>query len=166
MANVNLIESNDISITKTDDDITLNVKKDSAVSTSSTKAVENQAITNYVDTEISGLETTLTTITEGTATPNSSYVSAVENNQWVKKNGIVQFSFTLTAGGSWGYTTAFLSGLPKPKYNTRFMALNHSRNEALRLELTINGEIQNAYSTNAPSSGNTLEGNITYISIE
>ncbi|MBR4003092.1 MAG: hypothetical protein IKI95_03365 [Clostridia bacterium] len=49
---VNLIPSNDITITQTDNDITLNVRKDSSVSTSSTKPVENQAITNYVDTEI------------------------------------------------------------------------------------------------------------------
>lgn len=46
---VNLIPSNDITITQTDNDITLNVRKDSSVSTSSTKPVENQAITNYVN---------------------------------------------------------------------------------------------------------------------
>lgn len=46
---VNLINSNDITITKTDDDITLNVVKDNSVSTSSTKPIENQAITNYVN---------------------------------------------------------------------------------------------------------------------
>ena len=46
---VNLIDSQDITITQTDNDITLNVQKDSAVSTSSTKPVENQAITNYVN---------------------------------------------------------------------------------------------------------------------
>lgn len=57
MANVNLVESNDISITQSDNDILLNVKKDSAVSTSSTKAVENQAITNYVNDLISFTET-------------------------------------------------------------------------------------------------------------
>lgn len=56
MANVNLIASTDISITQSDSDISLNVNKDSSVSTSSTKVVENQAITNYVDREVSSLE--------------------------------------------------------------------------------------------------------------
>lgn len=54
---VNLIPSNDITITQTGSDITLNVRKDSSVSTSSTKPVENQAITNYVD-EIEEIGTT------------------------------------------------------------------------------------------------------------
>jgi hypothetical protein len=49
---VNLIDSTDITITQTDNDIKLNVQKDSSVSTSSTKPVENQAITNYVNNEI------------------------------------------------------------------------------------------------------------------
>ncbi len=52
---VNLINSQDITITQTDNDIQLNVQKDSSVSTSSTKPVENQAITNYVDGEVDDL---------------------------------------------------------------------------------------------------------------
>lgn len=52
---VNLINSTDITITQTDNDIQLNVQKDSSVSTSSTKPVENQAITNYVDGEVDDL---------------------------------------------------------------------------------------------------------------
>lgn len=46
---VNLIDSTDITITQTGENITLNVEKDNVVSTSSTKPVENKAITNYVD---------------------------------------------------------------------------------------------------------------------
>ena len=49
---VNLIDSQDITITQTDNDIQLNIQKDSSVSTSSTKPVENQAITNYVDDQV------------------------------------------------------------------------------------------------------------------
>lgn len=53
---VNLINSTDITITQTDNDIQLNVEKDSSTSTSSTKPVENQAITNYVNQEVNDLE--------------------------------------------------------------------------------------------------------------
>ena len=52
---VNLIDSADITITQTDNDIQLNVQKDSSTSTSSTKPVENQAITNYVNQEVNSL---------------------------------------------------------------------------------------------------------------
>lgn len=59
---VNLIDSQDITITRNDDDITLNVQKDNSVSSSSTKPVENQAITNYVDGEISDIQGDITNI--------------------------------------------------------------------------------------------------------
>lgn len=54
---VNLIDSQDITITQADNDIQLNVIKDNSISTVSTKAVENQAITNYVDLEINRTST-------------------------------------------------------------------------------------------------------------
>lgn len=52
---VNLIDSNDIEVTQTGSNIQLGFANlDSSVSTSSTNPVENQAITNYVDTEVAG----------------------------------------------------------------------------------------------------------------
>ena len=52
---VNLINSNDITISQNNADIQLNLTKqiptiDSTISTSSTNGIENQAITNYVNT--------------------------------------------------------------------------------------------------------------------
>jgi hypothetical protein len=68
--------------------------------------------------------------------------------------------------GTWGVSTAFLSQLPKPKYNTRFVGINHSTNSIMRFEINTSGEIQNAYSTSAPSNGHTIEGQVTYITVE
>lgn len=50
---VNLIDGNDIKVSQTGSNIQLEFANlDSAVSTSSTNPVQNQAITNYVDTEV------------------------------------------------------------------------------------------------------------------
>jgi hypothetical protein len=79
---VNLIDSQDITITQTDNDIQLNVLKDSSTSTSSTKPVENQAITNYVDTEIATLQQeidALSTSSEWTSLGNTTYYKKVGN---------------------------------------------------------------------------------------
>lgn len=59
---VNLINSNDITISQNNADIQLNLTKqiptiDSTISTSSTNGIENQAITNYVNDENSYSET-------------------------------------------------------------------------------------------------------------
>lgn len=70
---VNLIDSQDITITQTDDDITLNIQKDSAVSTSSTKPVENQAITNYVDDKTSVNAITILLSSDQSANISSGY---------------------------------------------------------------------------------------------
>lgn len=63
---VNLIDSSDIQVTQSGDDIQLELVNsipviDSSVSTSSTNGIENQAITNYVDDKIGTLSSTLTT---------------------------------------------------------------------------------------------------------
>lgn len=50
---VNLIDGNDIKVSQTGSNIQLEFANlDSSVSTSSTNPVQNQAITNYVDTEV------------------------------------------------------------------------------------------------------------------
>lgn len=64
---VNLIDSSDIQVTQSGDDIQLELVNsipviDSSVSTSSTNGVENQAITNYVDGKISNTTGTSQTI--------------------------------------------------------------------------------------------------------
>ena len=99
----------------------------------------------------------------GTATVNSSYISNAENNHYEKYGRVVSYSFTMTTTGGWGPTTQFLSGLPKPQSNTRFMGLNASNQTLMRFEIDTNGNIYNAYSNTTPSSNHTIEGHITYI---
>lgn len=139
---------------------------DSSTSTSSTNPVENQAITNYVDGEIttlSGQITGLSTITEGTGTPNSSYVGAVENNKWTRVGKLVCFSFTLTTNNNLDYTSVLFTGLPRAKNDMRFMGLWTNNNYPLRLAITDTGNLQNAWSSSNPSSGQTVEGCVVYI---
>lgn len=132
------------------------------------KTVVNGACTQ-VDTNenaITALQTAITnmqTITEGTGTPNSSYVGAVENNKWTRIGSVVTFSFTLTTNNTIDYTTTLFSGLPKAKSDMRFMGLWTNNNWPLRLAITDNGEIKNAYSTSNPTSGQTVEACVVYI---
>ena len=102
----------------------------------------------------------------GTATVNNTYISNAENNHYEKYGRVVSYSFTMTVTGSWGVTTQFLSGLPKPQSNTRFMGLNTSNQTIMRFEIDTNGNISNAYSNTTPSSNHTIEGHITYIASE
>ena len=104
-----------------------------------------------------------TTITEGTGTPNSTYVGAVENNKWTRVGQIVCFSFTLTTNNTLDYTTTIFSGLPRAKNNTRFIGLWTNNNYPMRFEITDDGRMQNSWSFANPTSNQTLEGCVTYI---
>ena len=105
-------------------------------------------------------------ITTGYATIDNSYISNAENNHWEKNGKVVSYSFTMTTTGSWSATTQFLSGLPKAQTYTRFMGLNTSNQTIMRFAIDTNGNIFNAYSNTTPSSGNVIEGHITYITSE
>lgn len=99
--------------------------------------------------------TDLSTITTGTGTINTSYVASAEYNHWERVGNIVTYSFTITTTGTWSTTTAFVSGLPKPKATIRFTAINHSYAQPFRAQLNTNGTLQNAYSTTTPASRKT-----------
>lgn len=107
-------------------------------------------------------------ITTGTGTLNSTYVSSAENNHWEKSGKVVSFAFTLTVKGTWGTTTEFITGLPKSVANTRFSGVNSSNANApvMRFIIGTNGVVQNAYSQETPTAGQTIEGQITYITSE
>lgn len=105
-------------------------------------------------------------VSTGTATVNSSYISNAENNHYEKYGRVVSYSFTMTVTGSWSATTQFLSGLPKAQVHTRFMGLNANNQTLMRFAIDTNGNISNAYSNTTPSSGNVIEGHITYITSE
>lgn len=127
-----------------------------------------------VDGIINGVKNNIETIqnsldvTNGSGNANSSYISATENNHWEKTGHVVSYSFTMTAKGTWGNTTQFISGLPKAAANTRFSGTNTSSAErpVLRFIITTDGAIQNAYSQTSPVAGNIIEGHITYITSE
>ena len=128
---VNLINSSDITVQQTNNDIELNVKA-----------------------------------TTGSATVNNTYISNAENNAWEKYGKVVVYHFTLTVTGTWDYTTQFLSGLPKPISYTRFMALDTSNNEPIRIGIDTDGNVSNAWSHVTPSSGHIIEGLVAYITSE
>ena len=111
---------------------------------------------------------TAQTITTGAGNVNSTYISNTENNHWEKVGKVVSYSFTMTASGTWGTTTQFISGLPKAAANVRFSGTNTSNAESpvLRFIITTGGAIQNAYSHVNPVAGNVIEGHITYITSE
>lgn len=75
MANVNLIDSTDVTITQISDDITLHVVKDDTPNTSSTNPIENQAITNYVDGAITTAISTAETSSNAYSETLQSYIT-------------------------------------------------------------------------------------------
>lgn len=138
---VNLIDSTNIEVIQSGNDISL-------------------------DFTTTGVIGDLTTVTEGSATINSTYISNAENNAWERMGKVVVYHFTLTVTGTWNNTTQFLSGLPKPISYTRFMALDTSNNEPIRVGIDTNGNASNAWSHVTPSSGHIIEGLVTYITSE
>lgn len=115
----------------------------------------------YINNKFNGL------IKTGKGTVNSDYISAVENNHWERCGNVVSYSFTMTTNGVWDNTTKFISGLPKAKEEVRFLGIiAFSDGILLRLSISKNGEIANAYSSRKPEKGNIIEGYITYITDE
>lgn len=124
-------------------------------------------IKNVVNSNADDFENATEVIT-GTGTVNSTYISGVENNHWERVGKVVTYAFTMTANGTWGTTTEFITGLPKPVANTRFLGVNASNGNApvMRFIIGTNGTIQNAYSQATPEAGQVIEGQITYITSE
>ncbi len=122
---------------------------------------------NAINEVQTNLENTMK-VSTGKGTINSTYVSNAENNHWERVGKIVTFAFTITAKGTWGTTTEFITGLPKPVANTRFLGVNASNGNSplMRFIITTNGTIQNAYSQAAPEVNQVIEGQITYITSE
>lgn len=129
------------------------------------------AFQNNIKDAVDGLQDdidAMNEITTGTGTVNNTYISSVENNHWERVGKVVTYAFTMTASGTWDYTTPFISGLPKPVTNTRFSGVNSSNGNApvMRFIIGTNGVVQNAYSQEIPTAGQTIEGQITYITSE
>lgn len=108
----------------------------------------------------------INTVTTGSATVNSAYISNAENNTWERIGKFVVYHFTLTVTGTWDNTTNFLTNLPKPISYIRFIALDTSNNEPIRVAIDTNGSAYNAWSNVTPSSGHIIEGLVTYITSE
>lgn len=127
--------------------------------------VENPVAEKYKCTaeNLNEIKNAINNITTGSATLNSSYISNAENNVWERIGNVVVYHFTLTVTGTWDYTTNFLTNLPKPISYTRFIALDTSNNEPLRIGIDTSGSAYNAWSYVTPSSGHIIEGLVTYI---
>ena len=125
-------------------------------------------IKDVVNNNANELDKNTLQVTTGTGTVNNTYISSVENNHWERVGKIVTYAFTMTANGTWDYTTQFISGLPRPIANTRFLGVNASNanTPVMRFIIGTNGAIQNAYSQATPTAGQTIEGQITYITSE
>lgn len=150
----------DISMTKIDftngqgnpiNDVNLNAIQDNA------ETAINEVQSNLDDT----LE-----ITTGIGSIDTTYASDIENNHWERVGKVVSYAFTIRATGTWGQTTTFVTGLPKPVANTRFSGINSSGNVPFRCILGTGGTISNAYSFTTPTNNQVLEGQITYITSE
>lgn len=125
-------------------------------------------IKDVVNNNANELDKNTLQVATGTGTVNNTYISNVENNHWERVGKVVTYAFTMTASGTWDYTTSFISGLPKPVANTRFLGVNASNGNSplMRFLITTNGTIQNAYSQAAPEVNQVIEGQITYITSE
>lgn len=105
----------------------------------------------------------LSQVITGNATINSTYINYVENNTWERIGKVVVYHFTLGVTGTWDNRTKFLTNLPKPISDTRFIALDTSSNEPIRVVIDTDGSASNAWSAVTPISGHIIEGVVTYI---
>lgn len=131
----------------------------------STNTPINATNLNKVEDELASLDPAVP-YTTGTGTISATYVDTAENNHYEKTRNVVSYSFTITVKGTWSATTSFISGLPRPVANVRFNGINHARNIPFRCGIYTDGTIRNAYSQTTPSVNDTLEGQITYITID
>ena len=107
-----------------------------------------------------------TTIETGTGTIDDTYLNSIEYNHYEKLGHVVSYAFTGRANGTWSSTTKFITGLPKPVTDTRFVGLNASAGTLFRLVINTNGEICNAYTSTTPTTYQVIEGQLTYITSE
>lgn len=135
-----------------------------AINDTNLNAMQDNAETAINEVQ-SNLDDTLE-VTTGIGSINTTYASDIENNHWERVGKIVSYAFTIRATGTWGQTTTFVTGLPKPVANTRFSGINSSGNVPFRCILGTDGTISNAYSFTTPTNNQVLEGQITYITSE
>ena len=139
MANVNLVESNDISITQTDSDITLELK--------------NTTLNNKIDTRISlekdyqDYTLTIPNTLTGTATCESKF-------------GIACFTMGIrsTSSNIPAYT-AIAEGVPAPKRVVNFCAVNGT-GSTIRMQLSTDGKV---YCANEMTNASNYLGTCTYV---
>lgn len=169
---VNLIDSTDIEVVQDGQDISLELVNsipvvDNSVSTSSTNAIENQAITNYVDSEVATKQDTLTTTT-GTINVSIANTS-VENNQYIKYGKIVSVQLVFTTQnqiGQWSYME-IANGLPQidTNYsNNRFEFYGFGDGYEIRSAITELGQIVIFYNYQQIPTNTQLKFYATYIS--
>lgn len=168
---VNLINSTDIEVVQDGQDISLELTNpitlDNAVSTSSTNGIENQAITNYVDSEVATKQDILTT-TIGTINVSLANTS-VEKNQYIKYGKIVSVQLVFTTQNQieqWSYME-IANGLPQINTNysdNRFEFYGFGDGYEIRSAITELGQIVIFYNYQQIPANTQLKFYATYIS--
>lgn len=165
----NINEINDLLVEKAD---ISNIPTKTSELTNDSSFINNNVndLTNYYDiTDIDDkLDekaniNQLPTLETGVGTMVESAVYSAEQNHWEKWGKVVSYSFVLNNKSGWGLTTKFITGLPKPVRNFRFVGNNTNDQKPLRLSLNSDGSISNAYSGTTPGDNRTIEGHVVYI---
>ena len=102
--------------------------------------------------------------TDGSITVNSTYIGSVERNGWIKVGRLVMFWMTAAVKTTWTHTCQIGSGLPAPAHNVRVIGQIPNSGIPLRLEITSNGTLNNAYSNTPPTTNQAIEFSGCYIS--
>ena len=163
--NLNLLQDNvEGAITLVETEIPI---IDDEISTTSTNGIENQAITNYVDSEIATKQDTLTTTTGAI---NVSLANTnIEKNQYIKYGKIVNVQLVFTTQnqiGQWSYME-IANGLPQidTNYtNNRFEFYGFGDGYDIRSAITELGQISIFYNHQQIPANTQLKFYATYIS--
>lgn len=106
----------------------------------------------------------MSTQTDGGIAVNSAYIGSVERNGWIKVGRLVMFWMTAAVKTTWTNTCQIGSGLPASVHNVRFIGQIANSGVPLRLEITSNGTLTNAYSSTPPTANQVIEFSGCYIS--
>lgn len=106
----------------------------------------------------------LSEVTSGVATLDSTYMQSAEINNWTKVGRVVELHLTATVKTDFTSTNTIASGYPPPLTTGRFLGLNTSSNEPIRIAINSNGAIGHAYSKVNPQATRIIELHLTYIS--
>lgn len=120
----------------------------------------NGANMNKLQENVENEFNNITSVQTGYAV-SSNVWSSLETNRYDKYGKMVMFQFTGVTNRDLGVTDELFNSLPIPKTNFRFMVMNTWTRTPARLELTKDGKITNAYTSNMTAG--EYQGYVCYI---